>query len=311
MSLALHNAAREGNVVELTKLLAQHASTQSRDKHSRSPLHLAAWAGQLECCKLLVAEGADKGAAAMDDTTALHFAAQKGHLEVVRFLLNEGVSVNGKTRKGMTALMFAAQSGKVDLVKLLLKRKADARSKNKAGKSAADVAKDAKVKEALQEAVLHAQQQTSMAESKASDSQQQPGESGTVGSSGRELDAVAIGPPEGPATSAQEGAIGPPEWTATSVQQRAIGPPERPAASAQQGAIGPPERPATSVQQEATHGEQDSQQHVRPDFAKRKRTTHADEIVEAPAQICSDTASNRSAKAQKVVLSFAEDDEEN
>ena len=187
-------------------------------------------------------------------------------------------------------------AGNVDLVKLLLKRKADARSKNKAGKSAADVARDAKVKEALQEAVLHAQQQISMAESKASDSQQQPGESGTAGSSGRELDAVAIGPPE---------------WPATSLQQGAIGPPERPAASAQQGAIGPPERPATSVQQEASHGEQDSQQHVRPDFAKRKRTTDADEIVEAPAQICSDTASNRSAKAQKVVLSFAEDDEEN
>ena len=90
MSLGLHNAAREGNVVELTKLLAQSSSVQTRDKHSRTPLHLAAWAGQLECCKLLVAEGADKGAAAMDDTTALHFAAQKGHPEVVRFLLNEG-----------------------------------------------------------------------------------------------------------------------------------------------------------------------------------------------------------------------------
>ena len=62
----------------------------TRDKHSRQPLHLSAWAGQLECCKVLVAEGADKGAAAMDDTTALHFAAQKGHAEVARFLLNEG-----------------------------------------------------------------------------------------------------------------------------------------------------------------------------------------------------------------------------
>lgn len=138
MSLDLQNAAREGNVAELTKLLAQGADVNSRDKHSRVPLHLAAWAGQLECCKILVAEGADKSSAAMDDTTALHFAAQKGHLEVVRFLLNEGmricaivgvnlaqrapacvfagVKVNSRTRKGMTALMFAAQAGNAGLL---------------------------------------------------------------------------------------------------------------------------------------------------------------------------------------------------
>lgn len=116
-------------------LVAQGSSISVRDKHSRTPLHLSAWAGHLECCKLLIEHGADKSCAAMDDTTALHFAAQKGHLEVVRFLLNEGISlpcsscnlppqlhckaglsvgasVNGKTRKGMTPLMFGAQSGK-------------------------------------------------------------------------------------------------------------------------------------------------------------------------------------------------------
>lgn len=93
MSLALHNAAREGSVTELTKLLAQGANVCVRDKHSRQPLHLSAWAGQLECCKVLIAEGADKNAAAMDDTTALHFASQKGHAEIARLLLNEGSSV--------------------------------------------------------------------------------------------------------------------------------------------------------------------------------------------------------------------------
>lgn len=88
----LHNAAREGNVAEVTRLLSLGASVVIKDKHSRTPLHLAAWAGQLECCKVLVAQGTDKNAAAMDDTTALHFAAQKGHFEVARFLLNEGSS---------------------------------------------------------------------------------------------------------------------------------------------------------------------------------------------------------------------------
>ena len=92
MNFALHTAAREGKLAELTSLLAQGSAISVRDKHSRTPLHLSAWAGHLECCKVLVAHGADKSAAAMDDTTALHFAAQKGHPEVVRFLLNEGTS---------------------------------------------------------------------------------------------------------------------------------------------------------------------------------------------------------------------------
>lgn len=146
MSFALHNAAREGDDTALKALVAQGSSISVRDKHSRTPLHLSAWAGHLECCKLLVEHGAEKSSAAMDDTTALHFAAQKGHPEVVRFLLNEGTglhgryvihqfllynctqcnvglcckstpiagaSVNGKTRKGMTPLMFGAQSGKL------------------------------------------------------------------------------------------------------------------------------------------------------------------------------------------------------
>ncbi|DBA94192.1 TPA: hypothetical protein ACH3X1_001822 [Trebouxia sp. C0004] len=138
MSLAMHNAAREGNVAELTKLLAQGSSASTRDKHSRQPLHLSAWAGQLECCKVLIAEGADKGAAAMDDTTALHFAAQKGHAEIARFLLNEG---------------------NAELVKLLIKRKADPASKNKNGKSAADLAREQSIKELLQIAAVTAQQQ--------------------------------------------------------------------------------------------------------------------------------------------------------
>lgn len=93
MSFALHNAAREGDDAALKALVAQGSSLSVRDKHSRTPLHLSAWAGHLECCKLLVEHGADKSSAAMDDTTALHFAAQKGHPEVVRFLLNEGVGL--------------------------------------------------------------------------------------------------------------------------------------------------------------------------------------------------------------------------
>ena len=56
----------------------------------RTALHLAAWAGQVDCLKALLAAGANINAAAQDDMNALHFAAVKGQTEAIRWLLNSG-----------------------------------------------------------------------------------------------------------------------------------------------------------------------------------------------------------------------------
>ncbi|KAK4357831.1 hypothetical protein RND71_023441 [Anisodus tanguticus] len=52
-------------------------AVNSRDKHSRTPLHLAAWSGHAQIVDYLSKNKADVGAAAMDDMGAIHFAAQK------------------------------------------------------------------------------------------------------------------------------------------------------------------------------------------------------------------------------------------
>jgi ankyrin repeat protein len=41
--MALHNAARNGDLEAGKKLLAEGANINEKDKHSRTPLHLAAW----------------------------------------------------------------------------------------------------------------------------------------------------------------------------------------------------------------------------------------------------------------------------
>lgn len=225
----------------------------------RTALHLAAWAGQLECVKALLAAGAEAGAAAQDDMNGLHFACVKGRTDVARWLLNSGVcvrapgwrrapcrrllcmlrrpthasvgtrrrraalrtlrvclcapsaapqlttaglKVNSKMRNGSNALMLAAKQGAPgapaaaagpagpcaslrgappptadglpaapphttpspshpplfillppaghrDTVELLLARKADPSATNRRGESAADLCKDASLKEAL------------------------------------------------------------------------------------------------------------------------------------------------------------------
>ncbi|TYI22125.1 hypothetical protein ES332_A06G083200v1 [Gossypium tomentosum] len=80
----IHAAARSGDLSKLQSILASNLlAVNSRDKHSRTPLHLAVWARQAQVVSYLCKQKADVGAAAMDGMGAIHFVAQKGHLEVV------------------------------------------------------------------------------------------------------------------------------------------------------------------------------------------------------------------------------------
>ncbi|KAK6129912.1 hypothetical protein DH2020_036306 [Rehmannia glutinosa] len=150
-----NGVARGGSIGDLTAVEAicgaNPLAVNSRDRHSRTPLHLAAWSGQTEVVNYLCKNKADVGAAAMDDMGAIHFAAQKGHLEVIKILVTCGVSVKSSNRKGMTALHYAAQGSNVELVKYLLKKGANKSLKNKAGKSAVDLASSDEIRKLLVE----------------------------------------------------------------------------------------------------------------------------------------------------------------
>ncbi|KAM3409423.1 hypothetical protein ACQJBY_002004 [Aegilops geniculata] len=150
--LQLHKAARSGDAAAAESLCESNPlALNSRDRLSRTPLHLAAWAGHVDVVKCLCQHKADVGAAAMDDTAAIHFASQKGHLEVVRELLASGASVKAKNRKGFTALHFAAQNFHLDLVKYLVRRGVDITTKTNAGQTALHVAENDDVRAFLKE----------------------------------------------------------------------------------------------------------------------------------------------------------------
>ncbi|KAK2635076.1 hypothetical protein Ddye_029868 [Dipteronia dyeriana] len=136
----LHAAARSGDLKAVQTILSSNPlSVNSRDKHSRTPLHLAAWSGHTEVVSYLCKQKADVGAAAMDDMGAIHFASQKGHLEVVRVLISSGASFKAFTRKGMTPLHFAVQGSNLELVKYLVRKGASLSVKTKAGKTPLDL----------------------------------------------------------------------------------------------------------------------------------------------------------------------------
>ncbi|KAK8716369.1 hypothetical protein V6N13_043681 [Hibiscus sabdariffa] len=148
----IHAAARSGDISKLQSILASNPlAVNSRDKHSRTPLHLAAWAGQAQVVSYLCKHKADVGAAAMDDMGAVHFAAQKGHLEIVRTLLSEGVSAKATNRKGFTPLHYAAQGSHLEVIKVLLKKGASLSAKTKARKTPLDLAASEEIRLFLKE----------------------------------------------------------------------------------------------------------------------------------------------------------------
>ncbi|TXG48425.1 hypothetical protein EZV62_027719 [Acer yangbiense] len=147
----LHAAARSGDLKAVQTILSSNPlSVNSRDKHSRTPLHLAAWSGQTEVVSYLCKQKADVGAAAMDDMGAIHFASQKGHLEVVRVLISSGASFKAFTRKGMTPLHFAVQGSNLELVKYLVRKGASLSVKTKAGKTPLDLVRNEEIRSFLE-----------------------------------------------------------------------------------------------------------------------------------------------------------------
>ncbi|XP_072957247.1 uncharacterized protein [Typha angustifolia] len=152
--LDLHAAARAGDLSTVESICNSNPlAVNSRDRHSRTPLHLAAWSGQTEVVNFLCQHKADVGAAAMDDTGAIHFASQKGHLEVVRVLLSSGVSVKAANRKGLTPLHYAAQGSHLELVRYLIRKGANLSAKTKGGQTPLHLAENEDVRICLKEAV--------------------------------------------------------------------------------------------------------------------------------------------------------------
>jgi ankyrin repeat protein len=153
---ALIDAAKDGDIEMVKKVLRLNISTEIRDDRGWTPLHVAASSGRLEVVKFLVKEaGADveaKGNGQMtpllvaarygplkmvkflvqeagadveakDDfkKTPLHFAAGYGHLEIVKFLVQEaGADVEAKAALKMTPLHFAAKYGHLEMVRFLV-----------------------------------------------------------------------------------------------------------------------------------------------------------------------------------------------
>ena len=75
-----------------------------------TPLHIAAYNGQLEVCKLILENIEDKNPVSNGGLAPIHFAAQRGHLEILRLFLDNGMD-RRLIANGFTPIERAASYG--------------------------------------------------------------------------------------------------------------------------------------------------------------------------------------------------------
>ena len=121
----LFEAAEQGKLSELVRLLEMPLDPAIVNKFKCSPLHIAASHGREELVCCLLDAGADKHKAEFRGMTPLHLAAATGYDKVARCLLEAGADANKTDAKGRTPLHVAAKSRRQQVARCLLEAGAD------------------------------------------------------------------------------------------------------------------------------------------------------------------------------------------
>jgi len=124
---ALREAVKRGDRTILQYLLDHGADLTHRydDYDERTILHQAAAEGSLDMVKRLIDKGVDIDARDIKDWSSLHLAAVCGHQTVVQVLLDAGADINAKTCLHSTPLYVATDAKQTAVVQTLLDNQAD------------------------------------------------------------------------------------------------------------------------------------------------------------------------------------------
>lgn len=136
----LIDAADKGNEYELTRLLKNGASPNSKGLFNSTALMRASLRGHDAVIRYLLEAGADVHAKDIGGATALHFASRSGHKKIVDLLLRYGASPDISDNEGYTPLKRAILTQHASIADALIKKGADVDTKGANGISARDLA---------------------------------------------------------------------------------------------------------------------------------------------------------------------------
>ncbi|KAK2184123.1 hypothetical protein NP493_281g02023 [Ridgeia piscesae] len=106
-------------------LLRYEGSANTDDSRGCFPLHLAAWNGHADICRVLLTHGPSIAKVNEQNAiseTALHCAAQYGHDRVVSVLLEYHANPNIRNHHNESPLDLACQYGRLETAQQLLRR---------------------------------------------------------------------------------------------------------------------------------------------------------------------------------------------
>jgi serine/threonine-protein phosphatase 6 regulatory ankyrin repeat subunit B len=122
---SLHQAAKDGDIEQVKRLIAQGADINAKDRRGNTPLFSAMGNRDDEMLKLLVDRGAEVNVSGNHGTTLLDNAIWRGDVKIVEYLLDEGADINLRGYRGFTAFRNAANAGHREVVDLLVSRGVD------------------------------------------------------------------------------------------------------------------------------------------------------------------------------------------
>src|SRR5262249_2683033 len=122
---ALREAAADGDIEGIEKLLQAGANVNVKIEGDGSPLIPASRASQLAAVKLLLDRGADPNIAVPGDGSPLIGAARENAVKVISLLLDRGANIELVVPGDENALIAACAAGHLDAVKFLVERGAD------------------------------------------------------------------------------------------------------------------------------------------------------------------------------------------
>ena len=102
---SIHDAAKDGDVDSVKKFLDQGVDINSQaGRWGNTPLHEAAFWGNVQVVRLLISEEANVDAKDYYGCTPLHDAVDYGNLEILELFLGKNTNVNAINEEGQTPL---------------------------------------------------------------------------------------------------------------------------------------------------------------------------------------------------------------
>jgi hypothetical protein len=155
-------AALAGRHFQVAQVLHRNGSSvEPRGILEFTPLHSAAYYGDLEMVQVLLEYGVDVNAKNDLGCTPLFCTASSligGHRNehrVARFLIGHGADPNTRSVEGFTSLHLASENGRIELVRLLIELGANVEVKDDEGRTPLDFASDRQREEIIKLLLEH------------------------------------------------------------------------------------------------------------------------------------------------------------